>query len=119
MWLAVIAESVKGGFDWGPLAAFAASIVALIGVVATVVVSLRTSKNTEESKREADLDDRVAAELVRVTADRDRLREDNDRLRTTYDTLWTSRQQGQEREYAYRRWIREQGKNPDEVLTGG
>lgn len=120
MWLRILAEATdpKGGFDWGPLATFGAAILALSGVAVTVVVSLRTSKATQESQRESDLDDRVDAELVRVIGERDKLRADNDKLREDYTTLWQLRNQVLEREVSYRRWIREQGKNPDEVLSG-
>lgn len=120
MWLRILVEATNPkGFDWGPFATLGAAILALCGVAATVVVSLRTSKATEESKRESDLDDRVDAELVRVTGERDRLRAENDKLRADYDLLWQARQQVLEREVGYRRWIREQGENPDKVLTGG
>lgn len=119
MWLGSLAEAVKGGFDWGPLAAFGAAVIALLGAVFAALVSLRTSRVSEDSKREADLEQRVDAELARVTGERDRLRVDYDRLRNEYEVLWTARQQVLEREVAYRRYIREQGENPDEVLTGG
>lgn len=118
MWFALVAEA-KAGFDWQPLAAIGAAILSLCGVVLTVVVSLRSSNRTEESKREADLDDRVDAELARVIGERDRLRAENDKLRTDYDLLWQARQSVLEREVAYRRWIREQGGHPDEVIQSG
>lgn len=119
MWSSLLTDQAKTGWDWTAVATILAALIALAGVLLVAFVTLRTSKSTEDSRREADLDDRVDAELTRVTGDRDRLRAENDRLRGDYDTLWTARQAVLEREITYRRWIREQGGNPEEVLAGG
>lgn len=119
MWSGHLMDQAKSGLDWTAISSVLAAMIALGGVVITMFVTLRTSNRSEDSKREAEFDDRVDAELTRVTGERDKVRSDNDRLREELDHLWSRCQQIQEREVAYRRWIREQGFNPDEVLASG
>lgn len=119
MWFLYAAEQTGSGLDWTAVSTVLAAIIALGGGLVTVFVTVRTSSRSEETKREADLDDRVDAEVERLGRENAALRAETASLRMDRDRFWSERNAALEREVMFRRYIREHGGNPDEVIAHG
>lgn len=101
--------AAAGGGDLGWLASIIVGLLSLAGAAIAAVTSLRSSGRKVDADRETELEQQISAEMTR-------LRADNDTLRTARDRYFDQRNAAQEEVAALRRWIRDNGGNPDEIL---